>query len=58
MREATDAGCQTIGGLEMLVGQASEQFRWWTGCDAPSTIMRDAAVKRLSEFRTDEDYVV
>ena len=30
LREAKAAGCQTIGGLEMLVAQAHEQFQWWT----------------------------
>ena len=35
LREASTAGCQTIGGLDMLVAQAMEQFRWWTGI-APS----------------------
>jgi 3-dehydroquinate dehydratase/shikimate dehydrogenase len=58
LQEASDAGCQTIGGLDMLVAQAMEQFRWWTGVAPPAAIMRAAAVKRLSEFRADEDYVV
>ena len=31
MREAREAGCETVGGLEMLIGQAVEQFRLWTG---------------------------
>ena len=31
LREAAPAGCQTIGGLDMLVAQAHEQFDWWTG---------------------------
>ena len=30
-RGGGQAGCQTIGGLEMLVAQAQEQFQWWTG---------------------------
>ena len=52
------AGCQTIGGLDMLVAQAHEQFRWWTGVAPSAAVMRAAAHKRLSEFRTDEDHVV
>jgi len=58
LREATRAGCQTIGGLDMLVAQAHEQFQWWTGSRAPSGVMREAATKRLAEFACDEHYVV
>jgi 3-dehydroquinate dehydratase/shikimate dehydrogenase len=58
LQEAAAAGCQTIGGLDMLVAQAMEQFRWWTGVAPPAAVMRAAAVKRLSEFRADEDHVV
>jgi 3-dehydroquinate dehydratase/shikimate dehydrogenase len=36
-------GAETIGGLEMLVGQACHQFEWWTGRPAPREIMADAA---------------
>ncbi len=34
LREAAALGCQTIGGLDMLVAQAREQFQWWTGIEA------------------------
>jgi shikimate 5-dehydrogenase len=47
---AAAAGCATIGGLEMLVGQAIEQFEWWTGVEAPADVMRQAASRRLAEF--------
>lgn len=43
LREAADRGCQAIGGLEMLVAQAAEQFTWWTGTPAPVDTMRQAA---------------
>jgi 3-dehydroquinate dehydratase/shikimate dehydrogenase len=58
LSEAAAAGCDTIGGLDMLVAQAMEQFRWWTGIAPPAHVMREAAMKRLSEFKTDEDHVV
>jgi 3-dehydroquinate dehydratase/shikimate dehydrogenase len=58
LREASEAGCQTIGGLDMLVTQAQEQFQWWTGARAPAGVMREAALKRLAEFVRDEDHVV
>ncbi|MDQ3820032.1 MAG: shikimate dehydrogenase, partial [Acidobacteriota bacterium] len=40
--EARAAGCDTLGGLEMLVAQAAEQFRLWTGKPAPVDVMRRA----------------
>jgi shikimate dehydrogenase len=58
MREAAKAGCQAIGGLEMLVAQATEQFEWWTGTKPPSGVMREAALKRLAEFMRNENHVV
>ncbi|HMV49561.1 MAG TPA: shikimate dehydrogenase [Blastocatellia bacterium] len=42
LSEAKAAGCQTLGGLAMLVGQAMEQFRLWTGAEAPSELMKQA----------------
>lgn len=58
MREAAEVGCQTLGGLEMLVAQAQEQFEWWTGLKAPAAVMRAAASKRVAEFSRHEDHVV
>ena len=58
VQEAASVGCLTLGGLEMLVAQAQEQFRWWTGARAPAGVMRDAAMKRLAEFAFDENHVV
>ncbi len=50
LRAAAAAGCQTVGGLEMLVAQAVEQFEWWTGRRAPRDLMRDAAIDRLGRM--------
>jgi 3-dehydroquinate dehydratase / shikimate dehydrogenase len=58
LREAAQTGCQTIGGLDMLVEQAIEQFRWWTGVTMVPEVMREAALARLAEFARDENYVV
>jgi 3-dehydroquinate dehydratase/shikimate dehydrogenase len=49
LREAAEAGCETIGGLEMLVAQARRQFEWWTGRQPDAEVMRRAALKRLAE---------
>jgi 3-dehydroquinate dehydratase/shikimate dehydrogenase len=45
--EAHEAGCETLSGLEMLIAQAAEQFRLWTGNPAPVEVMRAAATKAL-----------
>ena len=49
LRDAEAAGCKTIGGLDMLVAQAQEQFHWWTGVRPSPGVMRAAAVRKLSE---------
>lgn len=58
LREAELAGCETIGGLEMLVAQAREQFQWWTDERPPAGVMRAAAERRLAELEIDEHHVV
>jgi shikimate 5-dehydrogenase len=57
LREAKAAGCQTIGGLEMLVAQAHEQFQWWTDVRPSAGVMRAAAERRLAELAIDEHHV-
>lgn len=47
MREAENAGCRTLGGLEMLVAQAKLQFKLWTGKKAPAEVMYSAALHGL-----------
>jgi 3-dehydroquinate dehydratase/shikimate dehydrogenase len=58
LRDAASLGCQTIGGLDMLVAQAREQFQWWTGWKPPAGVMKEAALKRLAEFAGDENHLV
>ena len=58
LKEADCAGCATIGGLGMLVGQAQQAFEWWTGVRPSAAIMRAAAVNRLLEFEPYEHHVV
>lgn len=48
MREANSAGVPKIlSGAEMLVAQGAEQFRIWTGKDAPAEEMKKALLRRL-----------
>jgi 3-dehydroquinate dehydratase/shikimate dehydrogenase len=58
LREAASVGCETFGGLDMLVAQAEEQFLWWTGTKPAAGVMREAATARLAEFARDEHYIV
>lgn len=58
LRDAATSGADTVGGLDMLVAQAREQFEWWTGTQPSAGVMRAAASRRLSEFNTDEDHLV
>ena len=48
LREAASAGCETIGGLDMLVEQAALQFEWWTGRSPDRDVMKQAAAAHLA----------
>lgn len=50
LREARASGCETLGGLEMLVAQASKQFTHWTGQTPEPGVMHRAAELRLRSF--------
>jgi shikimate 5-dehydrogenase len=41
------AGCDTLGGLAMLVAQAKIQFRLWTELEVPNRVMEEAAKRAL-----------
>jgi shikimate dehydrogenase len=45
--DAAAAGCETIGGLDMLVAQAEDQCEWWTGRRPAAGLMRQAALTSL-----------
>jgi len=49
LREAKAAGCRTIDGLAMLLYQGAEQFRLWTGVNAPEAVMRTALENELRQ---------
>ncbi len=46
-RAATAAGMTVVSGLDLLVNQAAEQFRLFTGRDAPVEAMREAGLAAL-----------
>jgi 3-dehydroquinate dehydratase/shikimate dehydrogenase len=47
MREARIAGCEVLGGIEMLLAQAVEQFQLWTGQVPEMEVMRSTARRQL-----------
>lgn len=46
--EAKAAGVNTLGGLEMLIAQGGEQFKIWTGREAPIEAMTAAVKSKLN----------
>ena len=48
LKEARRAGCDTLGGLEMLATQARLQFQLWTGKLPATSLMYDAGLAALS----------
>jgi 3-dehydroquinate dehydratase / shikimate dehydrogenase len=48
LREAGAAGCEVLGGLQMLIGQAVLQFKLWTNLEPDVEVMRAAAIRSLS----------
>ncbi len=48
IKQAKSVGIKTLGGLEMLLSQAIEQQRIWTGLDAPIDEIKEVVLKKLS----------
>ena len=42
LAQAREAGCWTIGGIEMLIAQAERQFELWTGARPPAGLFERA----------------
>ncbi|MHB0955897.1 MAG: shikimate dehydrogenase [Pirellulaceae bacterium] len=47
IQDAEQAGCRTVLGLEMFLGQAFVQFELWTGRPAPRDVMRKVVEAKL-----------
>jgi shikimate dehydrogenase len=47
LQDAQEAGCRTIEGIEMFLGQAIVQFELWTGEKAPAEVMRQVVEAKL-----------
>ena len=44
--EAAEIGCQTLGGLDMLVNQGILAFEWWTNQNPNRDLMK----RKIIEF--------
>lgn len=49
LKQAAEAGCQTISGLEMFINQAVVQFELWTGHKAPEDVMRQVVLDHIGQ---------
>lgn len=47
MKDATKIGCNTIGGLDMLVNQGALAFEWWTNKKPNIDIMKNKIIEFL-----------
>ncbi len=47
LQDARQARCTPISGLEMFVGQAADQFKLFTGQEAPVDLMRQVVLDSL-----------
>ena len=54
LKWAREAGARTIGGLDMLVAQAAQQFQFWIGQPAPVDVMRHAAEQFIDRMHSHE----
>jgi 3-dehydroquinate dehydratase / shikimate dehydrogenase len=54
MREGKAAGCQVLGGLEMLVAQARLQFKLWTNTNVSSELMYTVGSCALSRILSEK----
>jgi 3-dehydroquinate dehydratase/shikimate dehydrogenase len=51
LKQAQEAGCRVITGVDMFVGQAALQFKLFTGREAPTEIMRQVMRRTISAVK-------
>ena len=51
LKLAREHDCQTVSGVDMFVEQAAEQFRHYTGKEAPTDLMREVIKRKLGAAR-------
>jgi len=55
LREAEQAGCAVLSGVEMFVEQGAAQFRLWTGLEPPVALMRQVVLEQLEQLEKGKD---
>jgi len=48
IKDATEKGCSTLGGLDMLVNQGALAFEWWTNKKPNIELMKNKIIEALS----------
>ncbi len=54
LRDARQAGCKTISGLDMFIHQGAEQIKFWMNREPPRAAMRHAITDMLNSGISDE----
>ena len=49
LQEASQIGCKTLSGVDMLVNQGIIAFEWWTGVSPNPKLMRDVVLQQLAK---------
>ncbi|MFX1397587.1 MAG: shikimate dehydrogenase [Promethearchaeota archaeon] len=47
LKDASEKGCKTLGGLDMLVNQGVLAFEWWTGKSPNAALMKSKIIEFL-----------
>lgn len=51
LKLARERECKAVTGVDMFVNQAAEQFKMYTGHEAPKDVMREALKRKLGPYR-------
>jgi 3-dehydroquinate dehydratase / shikimate dehydrogenase len=51
LKQAQEAGCRVITGVDMFIGQAALQFKLFTGSEPPNTLMRQVIRRMISAVK-------
>ena len=55
IKQARKAGCRVVTGVEMFIRQAALQFKYFTGEEAPTDLMRDTLKRMIGPAKYDEE---
>ena len=49
LKDASDKGCKTLGGLDMLINQGALAFEWWTSKKPNIKLMKEKVIEFLED---------